>query len=71
MSTATDITEAELQEAYQRTRLASIGITFDRALTIVGVRGSLTGMIRADRRWAQNAHLQGNRYLDLTQGADK
>lgn len=71
MSTAPDITEAELKEAYQRTKLASIGISFDRALTIVGVRGSLTGMIRADRMWAQNAHLRGNRYLDRSQGSDK
>jgi|APMI01.1.fsa_nt_gi hypothetical protein len=71
MSATTNISHAELQEAYQRTKLAGMGITFERALSIVGIRGSLSGMVRADRMWAQNANLQGNRFLDLTQGADK
>jgi hypothetical protein len=71
MSATTNISHAELEEAYKRTKLASMGITFERALSIVGIRGSLSGMVRADRMWAQNANLQGNRFLDLTQGADK
>ena len=32
---------------------------------------AVAGMVRAERMWAQNANLQGNRFLDLTQGADK
>jgi hypothetical protein len=58
------ITEDALREAYSRTQLAGLGISFDRALTIIGIRNSLTGMVRAERMWAQNTLLQGSRYLD-------
>lgn len=61
-------TEPDLLDAYRRTGLEQLGIPFERALQIPGIRQSLTGMIRAERMWAQNAHLQGSRYLERTMG---
>ena len=50
--TGADITHADLAEHYQRTTLAALGITFERALASVPIRITLENAVHATRRHA-------------------
>ena len=45
-------TDAELREQYERTGLARIGMSFERAMTSEAVRIALAGAVRGRRRLA-------------------
>ena len=57
-------TEAQLREAYSRTQLARMGITFEAALQDRAITCSLTGMVNSDRRWAEMTLGQGSRRIE-------
>ncbi len=57
-------TEAQLREAYDRTQLDRMGITFEAALQDRAITGSLTGMVNSDRRWAEMTLGQGSRRIE-------
>lgn len=65
--TSTPPTEAELRDAYQRAGLAQLGISYEQAMRAPGLRGSLTGMVNSDRRWASTTLRHGSTYLHRIQ----
>lgn len=67
-ATVTPPTEEELHEAYRRSRLATLGITFTDATSDTILRRSLNGMVNSDRRWAASTLGYGSSYLERTQG---
>jgi len=50
MASRTPITDSELQQAYRRTQLARLGISFQKAITVPAIRVSLAGLASACRR---------------------
>ena len=67
-NTATPPSEEELHEAYRRSRLVTLGITFAEAAADPILRRSLNGMVNSDRRWAASTLGYGSSYLERTQG---
>lgn len=45
-------TEQQLREAYDRSGLAHMGITFEAAMQDRAITASLTCMVNSDRQWA-------------------
>ncbi|NTV09166.1 MAG: hypothetical protein HGA47_00120 [Zoogloea sp.] len=64
MSTAT-VTEDDLMQAYERTDLKRLGITFERALEDKTLRACLSSMSRADAEWARRALRTGRTRMDF------
>lgn len=63
MSTRRPPTEQQLRDAYNRTQLARLGITFEAALQDRAIAGSLACMVNADRHWAVKALGHGSQRL--------
>lgn len=61
-------TEEELREAYRRSQLITLGITYEDAAADPILRRSLNGMVNSDRRWAASTLGYGSSYLERTQG---
>ena len=57
-------TEAELRDAFDRSGVEAIGISFETALADPAMRASLTCMANSDRKWASKAFGTGSRRLE-------
>lgn len=64
-------TEQQLREAYERTQLARMGITFESALQDRAITASLTCMVNSDRQWAAKTLGQGSRRMERMNGGQQ
>lgn len=65
------ITEGDLLDAYRQTELEAMGVRFETALQIPGLRATLEGAIRAQHMWTQAANLRGSQHLERMQPRER
>lgn len=57
-------TDDQLRDAYRRARLATLGITYEQAMSYAALKASLECMANSDRRWAATTLGRGSLRLE-------
>lgn len=65
------VSRSALRDAYRRSDLATLGISYEQAMDDPTLRRSLESSARAAARWTRTAHIRGGRWLERTSGEDE